>query len=178
MSPSQTVPVSVRVRPPAGLLAAPGHLPTLQVLLVAASDVAEARAGLAVALAEEQQAAQALETARINCELEAIVHAGGEKALGPNEAAQKRTLASVVEQCVEYRTARAAHQEAQLDRRLAETDVTFAEGQFQALLAALQQHILQVPVSWIELPGQARAGWPVDSPPADIPSNGNLNSPD
>lgn len=51
-----------------------------------------------------------------------------------------------------------------------------AEGQFQALLAALQQHVLQAPTNWLELPGQARAGRPIIPPPSDIPSNDDGHS--
>lgn len=141
--------------------AIPGHAPTLKVLLAAGVEQAEAQAALGFSLLAEQQAAQVLDAARLAAELAAIASAGGEKGLGSNEAAQRRALNAAVEASPAVAQARTALQTAQLDRRIAESDVTLATAQCQALLVALQADIYYIPADWIADPADERAGCPV-----------------
>ncbi len=96
--------------------------------------VLDARLQLARLTVQEAAAKRSLDLARARAEVRAIEKAGGEKALGPNQAARDRAFVLALAEDEEYRGFLDAYIQAQLARHAAEAQLEAARLYARALI--------------------------------------------
>ena len=103
-----------------------------------AVDVLRARIALGRAIIDEEEKRRLLVVAKARAEAKVIESAGGERALGSNQAARDRALTLSVAQDKDYKRALEAYVKAQEERHLAEARLEAERIKAKALLYLLQ----------------------------------------